>query len=82
MPCSLVPTRIIYIKRFNLSFYAHYYVHKNIKDNIAYIGICTLLEVAYQTLLCRFEGLGREAVQAEQPGFVIGGTGTETIYQQ
>ena len=36
----------------------------------------------YQTLLCRFEGLGREAVQAEQPGFVIGGTGTETIYQQ
>ena len=37
---------------------------------------------AYQTLLCRFEGLGREAVQAEQPGFVIGGTGTETIYQQ
>ena len=31
----------------------------------------------YQTLLCRFEGLGREAVQAEQPGFVIGGTGTE-----
>ena len=38
--------------------------------------------LAYQTLLCRFEGLGREAVQAEQPGFVIGGTGTETIYQQ
>ena len=37
---------------------------------------------SYQTLLCRFEGLGREAVQAEQPGFVIGGTGTETIYQQ
>ena len=36
----------------------------------------------YQTLLCRFEGLGREAVQAEQPGFVIDGTGTETIYQQ
>ena len=36
----------------------------------------------YQTLLCRFEGLGREAVEAEQPGFVIGGTGTETIYQQ
>ena len=34
----------------------------------------------YQTLLCRSEGLGREAVQAEQPGFVIGGTGTETIY--
>ena len=39
-------------------------------------------EPAYQTLLCRFEGLGREAVEAEQPGFVIGGTGTETIYQQ
>ena len=37
---------------------------------------------SYQTLLCRFEGLGREAVQAKQPGFVIGGTGTETIYQQ
>ena len=37
---------------------------------------------SYQTLLCRFEGLGREEVQAEQPGFVIGGTGTETIYQQ
>ena len=37
---------------------------------------------AYQVLLCRFEGLGRETVQAEQPGFVIGGTGTETIYQQ
>ena len=37
---------------------------------------------AYQTLLCRFEGLDREAVQAEQPGFVIGGTGTEKIYQQ
>ena len=37
---------------------------------------------AYQTLLCPFEGLGREAVQAGQPGFVIGGTGTETIYQQ
>ena len=36
----------------------------------------------YQTLLCRFEGLGREAVQAEQPGFVFGGTGTERIYQQ
>ena len=34
---------------------------------------------AYQTLLCCFEGLGREAVQAEQPGFAIGGTGTETI---
>ena len=40
------------------------------------------LLISYQTLLCRFEGLGREAVQAEQPGFVIGGTGTETIYQQ
>ena len=40
------------------------------------------LNPAYQTLLCRFEGLGREAVQAEQPGFAIGGTGTETIYQQ
>ena len=39
-------------------------------------------KVAYQTLLCRFEGLGREAVQAEQPGFVIGGTGAETICQQ
>ena len=37
---------------------------------------------AYQTLLCPFEGLGREAVQAGQRGFVIGGTGTETIYQQ
>ena len=42
----------------------------------------TLLANTYQTLLCRFEGLCREAVQAEQPGFVIGGTGTETIYQQ
>ena len=41
-----------------------------------------LLPAPSQTLLCRFEGLGREAVQAEQPGFVIGGTGTETIYQQ
>ena len=40
------------------------------------------LHETYQTLLCRFEGLGREAVQDEQPGFVIGGTGTETIYQQ
>ena len=39
-------------------------------------------KTSYQTLLCRFEGLGREAVQAEQPGFAIGGTGTETIYQQ
>ena len=29
-----------------------------------------------------FEGLGREAVRAEQPGFVISGTGRETIYQQ
>ena len=38
--------------------------------------------IAYQTLLCRFEGLGREAIPAVQPGFVIGGTGTETIYQQ
>ena len=28
-----------------------------------------------------FEGLGREAVRAEQPGFVIDGTGTGTIYQ-
>ena len=40
------------------------------------------IQGTYQTLLCRFEGLGREEVQAEQPGFVIGGTGTETIYQQ
>ena len=43
---------------------------------------CEFPAAAYQTLLCRFEGLGREAVQAEQPGFVIGGTGTEMIYQQ
>ena len=39
-------------------------------------------QLAYQTLLCRFEGLGREAVQAEQPGFVIRGNGAETINQQ
>ena len=43
---------------------------------------CCRCDNTYQTLRCRFEGLGREAVQAEQPGFVIGGTGTETIYQQ
>ena len=40
----------------------------------------TICVAPYQTLLCRSEGLGREAVQAEQPGFVIGGTGTETIH--
>ena len=42
----------------------------------------TATTTKFGDLLCRFEGLGREAVQAEQPGFVIGGTGTETIYQQ
>ena len=29
--------------------------------------------------LC-FEGLSREVIRAEQPGFVIGGTGTEKIH--
>ena len=66
---------------------------RDVKDKNNFFGILRMLGfsetgpeqnqfLTYQTLLCRFEGLGREAVQAEQPGFVIGGTGTETIYQQ
>ena len=49
---------------------------------VVVIVVVRIRSNTYQTLLCRFEGLGREAVQAEQPGFVIGGTGTETTYQQ
>ena len=46
------------------------------------VSFANFIANSYQTLLCRFEGLGREAIPAVQPGFVIGGTGTETIYQQ
>ena len=63
-----------------LFFFTTYSYSKKVKDLKCQLSVN--FPPPYQTLLCRFEGLGREAVQAEQPGFVIGGTGTETIYQQ